>query len=123
MADQWYRYAQGFLLVYSITDRQSYFNIRKLHTDILRAKEVDVGGLPAIIVCNKVSPSQRLSQEPGHPRNPVTVLVTTSVTHLIFGRKQEPLAVLSIVLLRLRPSDPPHPVLIGDSATYPMTEP
>lgn len=53
MAAQWYKYAQGFLLVYSITDRVSYENLLLLHQDILRVK--DRPSVPVIVVSNKVS--------------------------------------------------------------------
>lgn len=53
MADQWYKYANGFLLVYSITDRVSYENLLLLHQDILRVK--DRPYVPIIVLSNKVS--------------------------------------------------------------------
>lgn len=53
MADQWYKYANGFLLVYSITDRVSFENCLLLHQDILRVK--DRPFVPIIVVSNKVS--------------------------------------------------------------------
>lgn len=53
MASQWYKYANGFLLVYSITDRVSYENCILLHQDILRVK--DRPFVPIILVSNKVS--------------------------------------------------------------------
>jgi GTPase KRas protein len=52
MADQWYKYANGFLLVYSITDRVSYENCLLLHQDILRVK--DRPSVPIILISNKV---------------------------------------------------------------------
>ncbi|KAI9632384.1 small GTPase superfamily, partial [Dioszegia hungarica] len=59
MAAQWYKYAQGFLLVYSITDRVSYENLLLLHQDILRVK--DRPSVPVIVVSNKCDlASQRM---------------------------------------------------------------
>jgi GTPase SAR1 family protein len=54
MADQWYRYAEGFLLVYSITDRQSFINLNKMHKDILRVKERGKKDVACIVVSQKV---------------------------------------------------------------------
>lgn len=53
MANQWYKYASGFLLVYSITDRVSFENVLALHEDILRVK--DRPSVPVIVLSNKVS--------------------------------------------------------------------
>lgn len=38
MREQYMRKGDGFLLVYSVTDKQSYENIRHFHTQILRVK-------------------------------------------------------------------------------------
>lgn len=62
MADQWYKYAQGFLLVYSITDRASFENMSFLRQDILRAK--DRPSVPLIVLSNKVSGQ---ASKPGLP--------------------------------------------------------
>lgn len=39
MREQYMRKGDGFLLVYSVTDAQSYQNIRHFHTQILRVKD------------------------------------------------------------------------------------
>lgn len=39
MREQYLRKGDGFLLVYSVTDEQSYENIVNFHTQILRVKE------------------------------------------------------------------------------------
>lgn len=39
MREQYMRKGDGFLLVYSVTDKQSYENIRHFHTQILRVKD------------------------------------------------------------------------------------
>lgn len=54
MADQWYKFGAGFLLVYSITDRPTFDSIRSFHADILRVK--DRSYIPCVVVSNKVSP-------------------------------------------------------------------
>lgn len=53
MADQWYKFGAGFLLVYSITDRATFESIRGFHQDILRSK--DRPYVPCVVVSNKVS--------------------------------------------------------------------
>jgi Ras-related protein M-Ras len=39
MREQYMRKGDGFLLVYSVTDRQSYENVPSFHTQILRVKD------------------------------------------------------------------------------------
>ncbi|XP_041367553.1 ras-related protein M-Ras-like [Gigantopelta aegis] len=52
MREQYMRKGDGFLLVYSVTDRQSFENIVNFHTQILRVKDRDT--YPMILVANKV---------------------------------------------------------------------
>ncbi|XP_076348792.1 ras-related protein M-Ras-like [Tachypleus tridentatus] len=52
MREQYMRKGDGFLLVYSVTDNQSYENIHNFHTQILRVKDRDI--YPMILVANKV---------------------------------------------------------------------
>ncbi|XP_076328150.1 ras-related protein M-Ras-like [Tachypleus tridentatus] len=52
MREQYMRTGHGFLLVYSVTDKQSYENIRNFHTQILRVKDRDT--YPMLLVANKV---------------------------------------------------------------------
>ena len=52
MADQWYSFGSGFLLVYSITDRSTYEAVPGLHQDILRVK--DQSYVPCVVASNKV---------------------------------------------------------------------
>lgn len=52
MREQYMRKGDGFLLVYSVTDRQSFENIRHFHTQILRVKDRD--SYPMLLVANKV---------------------------------------------------------------------
>ena len=44
MREQYMRTGDGFLLVYSVTDKQSYANIQHFHTQILRVKDRWVPG-------------------------------------------------------------------------------
>lgn len=52
MREQYMRKGDGFLLVYSVTDRQSFENISHFHTQILRVKDRDT--YPMLLVANKV---------------------------------------------------------------------
>lgn len=42
MREQYMRKGDGFLIVYSVTDKQSYENIPNFHTQILRVKDRSV---------------------------------------------------------------------------------
>ncbi|XP_044754329.1 ras-related protein M-Ras-like [Coccinella septempunctata] len=52
MREQYMRKGDGFLLVYSVTDKNSYENIVNFHTQILRVKDRDT--YPMLLVANKV---------------------------------------------------------------------
>ena len=52
MREQYMRKGDGFLLVYSVTDKQSFENIRHFYTQILRVKDRD--SYPMLLVANKV---------------------------------------------------------------------
>jgi hypothetical protein len=52
MADQWYKFGNGFMFVYSITDRPTYESLPSFHQDILRVK--DRSYIPCVVVSNKV---------------------------------------------------------------------
>ncbi|CAH1238937.1 ras-related protein M-Ras-like isoform X2 [Branchiostoma lanceolatum] len=52
MREQYMRTGDGFLLVYSVTDKASYEHITQFHTQILRVKDRD--SYPMILVANKV---------------------------------------------------------------------
>lgn len=52
MREQYMRKGDGFLLVYSVTDKQSYENIMYFYTQILRVNDRDV--YPMLLVANKV---------------------------------------------------------------------
>jgi hypothetical protein len=51
MREQYMRTGEGFLLVYSITSRNSFEEITTFHQQILRVKDVD--NFPMIVVANK----------------------------------------------------------------------
>jgi small GTP-binding protein len=52
MRDQYVRVGEGFLLVFSLTDRRSLDECYKLHRDILRIKDTD--NVPILLVGNKL---------------------------------------------------------------------
>ncbi|CAF1002441.1 unnamed protein product [Adineta steineri] len=52
MRDQYVRVGEGFLLVFSLTDRRSLEECYKLHRDILRIKETD--NVPILLIGNKL---------------------------------------------------------------------
>ncbi|XP_076467332.1 ras-related protein R-Ras2-like [Babylonia areolata] len=61
MREQYMRSGEGFLLVYSVTDRSSYEEIFKFHKQILRVKDRDE--FPMLLVANKSDlVSQRMVQ-------------------------------------------------------------
>lgn len=51
MREQYMRTGEGFLLVYSITSRNSFEEISTFHQQILRVKDQD--SFPVIVVANK----------------------------------------------------------------------
>ncbi|KAL8603390.1 Ras-related protein R-Ras2 [Nucella lapillus] len=61
MREQYMRSGEGFLLVYSVTDRSSFEEIFKFHKQILRVKDRDE--FPMLLVANKSDlESQRMVQ-------------------------------------------------------------
>ena len=65
MREQYMRKGDGFLLVYSVTDKQSFENIRHFYTQILRVKDRD--SYPMLLVANKVDlvHLRKVSEEQG----------------------------------------------------------
>jgi len=51
LRQQWMRHGQGFLIVYSITSRESFEEVSVFHQQILRVKDQD--SYPVVIVGNK----------------------------------------------------------------------
>ncbi len=51
MREQYMRTGEGFLLVYSITSRNSFEEISTFHQQILRVKDQD--SFPVVVVANK----------------------------------------------------------------------
>lgn len=52
MREQYMRTGDGFLIVYSVTDKASFENVHSFHTQILRVKDRD--SYPMILVANKI---------------------------------------------------------------------
>jgi len=65
MREQYMRKGDGFLLVYSVTDKQSFENVRHFYTQILRVKDRD--NYPMLLVGNKVDlvHLRKVSEEQG----------------------------------------------------------
>ncbi|KAJ3294227.1 Ras GTPase ras2 [Rhizoclosmatium sp. JEL0117] len=66
LRDQWIRDGEGFLLVYSITSRETFFRIERFKEQILRVKDTD-DSIPMILVGNKSDRSgeREVSKEEG----------------------------------------------------------
>ncbi|VDN13518.1 unnamed protein product [Dibothriocephalus latus] len=52
MREQYMRKGHGFIVVYSVTDPQSFRQVRRFHTQILRARDRD--SYPVILAANKI---------------------------------------------------------------------
>ncbi|KAK4202843.1 ras family-domain-containing protein [Triangularia verruculosa] len=65
MREQYMRTGEGFLLVYSITSRESFEEIRTFQQQILRVKDKDI--FPMVVVGNKVdlASERKVPQEEG----------------------------------------------------------
>uniref|UniRef100_A0A5K3EPZ4 Ras-related protein M-Ras n=3 Tax=Mesocestoides corti TaxID=53468 RepID=A0A5K3EPZ4_MESCO len=62
MREQYMRKGHGFIIVYSVTDPQSFRQVRRFHTQILRARDRD--SYPMILAANKIDlVQQRLVTE------------------------------------------------------------
>lgn len=69
MREQYMRTGEGFLLIYSITSRQSFEEIMTFQQQILRVKDKDY--FPIIVVANKCDlEKERVVSEQGMPINP-----------------------------------------------------
>ena len=79
MREQYMRTGEGFLLVYSITSRQSFEEIMTFQQQILRVKDKDY--FPIIVVGNKcdLEKERVVSEQGGHPPRaplPIQFLLT-----------------------------------------------
>ncbi|KAI9294995.1 ras-like protein 1 [Neoconidiobolus thromboides FSU 785] len=65
MREQYMRNGEGFLLIYSITSRESYDEISTFHDQILRVKDRDT--FPMVVVANKcdLEPERQVSTQEG----------------------------------------------------------
>ena len=65
MREQYMRTGDGFLVVFSVTDVQSFVNARHFFTQILRVKDKD--HFPTLLVANKVDLAKlrKVSEEQG----------------------------------------------------------
>ena len=67
MQDQWMREGQGFLLVYSITNAQTFDEVETLREKILRTKDDDGDNVPIVLCGNKcdLENDRQISKEQG----------------------------------------------------------
>ncbi|XP_005089752.1 ras-related protein M-Ras [Aplysia californica] len=88
MREQYMRKGDGFLLVYSVTDPQSFENIANFHTQILRVKDRDT--FPMIMAANKVDliHQREVSEEQG-----LTLAGQLKVPYIETSAKDPPLNV------------------------------
>lgn len=88
MREQYMRTGDGFLLVYSVTDRASYENMRSFHTQILRVKDKD--SYPMILVANKVDlvHQRKVTEEEG--KNLAGELGPTGIPYIETSAKDPP---------------------------------
>ncbi|CAH8554156.1 unnamed protein product [Heterobilharzia americana] len=65
MREQYMRKGQGFIIVYSVTDPQSFHEVRRFYRQILRCKNCD--SYPMILAANKIDLVQqrKVSEEEG----------------------------------------------------------
>jgi small GTP-binding protein len=83
MREQYMRNGEGFLLVYSIIDRNSFEEIQTFHSQILRVKDKD--DFPMMLVGNKcdLESERTVSSEEG-----AALAAQLNVTHLETSAKQ-----------------------------------
>lgn len=119
MREQYMRTGEGFLLIYSITSRQSFEEIMTFQQQILRVKDKDY--FPIIVVANKCDlEKERVVSEQGtwHHRHPIPLSGTQLTINR--GRSARPPVQLQVHrnlrqvphqrrerFLRPRPRDPP----------------
>lgn len=65
MREQYMRKGHGFIIVYSVTDRQSFEQVRRFHKQILRVRDRD--SYPMILAANKIDLVQhrKITEEEG----------------------------------------------------------
>ncbi|CAG0915618.1 unnamed protein product [Notodromas monacha] len=85
MREQYMRTGDGFLLVYSVTDTQSFESIESFYTQILRVKDKDK--YPMLLVANKVDlvHSRKVTEEEGRK-----VAQDLGITYLETSAKDPP---------------------------------
>lgn len=67
MREQYMRKGDGFLIVFSLTDPQSFRNVTHFHTQILRVKDRD--SFPVVLVGNKADLVGSRAVPPAPPRD------------------------------------------------------
>jgi len=85
LRDQWIRDGEGFVLVYSITSRDSFTRIRKFHNQVQRVKE---SGHPS----SPTGPSYLTAQMSGSPiySGPVPIMLVGNKSDKLHEREVSP---------------------------------
>ncbi|KPI95812.1 Ras-related protein M-Ras [Papilio xuthus] len=114
MREQYMRKGDGFLLVYSVTDAQSYQNIRHFHTQILRVKDRET--YPMLVAANKVDlvHARAVSEEAGRE------LARALAAPYIETSAKEPPLNIDAAFHEVRPA-PPRPAPDPPPAPAPST--
>jgi GTPase SAR1 family protein len=110
MREQYMRTGEGFLLVYSITSRNSFEEISTFHQQILRVKDKD--SFPVIVVANKCDLEFERQVGMNGTYHPLIgrSLTTAGIDHLSLHPYPHPQRVvilrstLAVALSRLRPN-------------------
>ncbi|CDS41840.1 ras protein m ras [Echinococcus multilocularis] len=107
MREQYMRKGHGFIIVYSVTDQQSFRQVRRFYTQILRARDRD--SYPMILAANKIDLVQ---QRVVTPEEGQTLARELGVQYIETSAKNPPVNVDLIFhdlirIIRKQPASPP----------------
>ncbi|VDL30693.1 unnamed protein product [Hymenolepis diminuta] len=107
MREQYMRKGHGFIIVYSVTDQQSFRQVRRFYTQILRARDRD--SYPMILAANKIDLVQQRVVTPEDGQNLAQEL---GVQYIETSAKNPPVNVDLIFhdlirIIRKQPVSPP----------------
>lgn len=110
MREQYMRKGHGFIIVYSVTDQQSFRQVRRFYTQILRARDRD--SYPMILAANKIDLVQQRVVTPEDGQNLAQEL---GVQYIETSAKNPPVNVDLIFhdLIRIIRKQPVSPPLIS----------
>ncbi|CAH8493896.1 unnamed protein product [Dicrocoelium dendriticum] len=109
MREHYMRKGQGFIIVFSVTDPQSFAQVRRFHTQILRAKDRET--YPMILAANKIDLVQQrqVTEEQG-----LSLANELKVEYMETSAKDPPVNVDNLFhdlvrIIRRQPVLPPPP--------------